>query len=74
MRAFVNKSIVIKLKSVPVIKISGFAANTAEGGIAGALETVGDAVGTMMAYFTALIERRDAAARDLLRTSVRRGK
>ncbi|MDT5146267.1 MAG: cytochrome family [Mycobacterium sp.] len=34
------------------------AANTAEGGLAGALETVGDAVGSMMAYFTALIERR----------------
>ncbi|MBY0390933.1 MAG: cytochrome P450 [Mycobacterium pseudokansasii] len=34
------------------------AANTAEGGIAGALETVGDAVGTMMGYFTGLIERR----------------
>lgn len=34
------------------------AANTADGGVAGALETVGDAVGTMMAYFTALIERR----------------
>lgn len=34
------------------------AANTTEGGIAGALETVGDAVGSMMAYFTSLIERR----------------
>lgn len=34
------------------------AANTAEGGVAGALETVGDAVGSMMAYFTGLIERR----------------
>jgi cytochrome P450 len=34
------------------------AANTAEGGIAGALGTVGDAVGSMMAYFTGLIERR----------------
>jgi len=34
------------------------AANTAEGGVAGALETVGDAVGSMMAYFTRLIERR----------------
>ncbi|WP_297699915.1 cytochrome P450 [Mycobacterium sp.] len=32
------------------------AANTAEGGVA--LETVGDAVGSMMAYFTGLIERR----------------
>ncbi|MDT5095849.1 MAG: cytochrome family [Mycobacterium sp.] len=34
------------------------AANTVEGGIANALETLGDAVGSMMAYFTALIERR----------------
>ena len=34
------------------------AANTAEGGIASALETVGEAVGSMMAYFTELIERR----------------
>ncbi|OCB60325.1 cytochrome [Mycobacterium malmoense] len=34
------------------------AANTADGGVAGALETVGDAVGSMMAYFTGLIERR----------------
>jgi cytochrome P450 family 130 len=34
------------------------AANTAEGGITNALETVGDAVGSMMAYFTGLIERR----------------
>jgi cytochrome P450 len=34
------------------------AANTAEGGIGGALETLGDALGGMMAYFTALIERR----------------
>ena len=34
------------------------AANTAEGGIASALESVGDAVGSMMAYFTELIERR----------------
>ena len=34
------------------------AANTAEGGVAGAWETVGDAVGSMMAYFTQLIERR----------------
>lgn len=38
------------------------AANTADGGLeaglAGALETVGDAVGSMMAYFTHLIERR----------------
>src|SRR5580693_4423914 len=34
------------------------AANTAEGGVAGALGTVGEAVGSMMAYFTGLIERR----------------
>lgn len=34
------------------------AANTAEGGVAGALETLGDALGAMMAYFTALIELR----------------
>jgi cytochrome P450 len=40
------------------------AANTAEGGIISALETVGDAVGTMMAYFTALIERRRSEPED----------
>lgn len=40
------------------------AANTAEGGIVGALETVGDAVGNMMAYFTALIERRRSEPED----------
>jgi cytochrome P450 family 130 len=34
------------------------AANTGAGGIGGALETVGDAVGSMMAYFTELIGRR----------------
>jgi cytochrome P450 len=34
------------------------AANTAAGGIAGALATLGDAVGSMMAYFSELIERR----------------
>ncbi|MDP9166104.1 MAG: cytochrome P450 [Actinomycetota bacterium] len=34
------------------------AANTSEGGIGGALGTLGDALGDMMAYFTALIERR----------------
>ncbi|MBX7451155.1 cytochrome P450 [Mycolicibacterium sp. 3033] len=34
------------------------AANTADGGIGGALDTLGDALGEMMAYFTALIERR----------------
>lgn len=40
------------------------AASTADGGIAGALETVGEAVGTMMAYFTALIERRRTEPED----------
>jgi cytochrome P450 len=40
------------------------AANTAEGGVAGALETVGDAVGSMMAYFTQLIERRRTEPED----------
>jgi cytochrome P450 family 130 len=34
------------------------AANTGAGGIGGAPETVGDAVGSMMAYFSELIERR----------------
>jgi cytochrome P450 family 130 len=34
------------------------AANTGAGGIGGALDTLGDAVGSMMAYFTELIERR----------------
>jgi cytochrome P450 family 130 len=34
------------------------AANTAEGGVAGALGSVGDTVGSMAAYFTGLIERR----------------
>src|SRR5262249_49865043 len=34
------------------------AANTAEGGLRGALGTVGDAVASMMVYFTRLIERR----------------
>jgi cytochrome P450 len=34
------------------------AANTAEGGIASSLQTAGEAVGSMMAYFTELIERR----------------
>lgn len=34
------------------------AANTTDGGIGGALGTLGDALGEMMAYFTALIERR----------------
>lgn len=40
------------------------AANTAEGGVAGALETVGDAVGSMMAYFTELIARRRTEPED----------
>ncbi|BBZ29829.1 cytochrome P450 130 [Mycolicibacterium madagascariense] len=40
------------------------AANTAEGGLAGALDTLGDALGEMMAYFTALIERRRAEPGD----------
>src|ERR1700742_840079 len=34
------------------------AANTAEGGVGAALETVGDAIGSMMAYFTGLVEWR----------------
>ncbi len=34
------------------------AANTADGGMGGALDTLGDALGGMMSYFTALIERR----------------
>ena len=40
------------------------AASTAEGGIGGALETLGDALGGMMAYFTALIERRRTDPQD----------
>jgi len=40
------------------------AANTAEGGVTGALETVGDAVGSMMTYFTGLIGRRRAEPED----------
>src|SRR5277367_3431321 len=40
------------------------AANTAEGGLGGALETVGDAVESMMAYFTGLIERRRTEPED----------
>jgi hypothetical protein len=40
------------------------AANTADGGVAGALGTVGDAVGTMMAYFAGLIERRRTEPED----------
>ena len=44
------------------------AANTADGGIGGALETLGDALGGMMAYFTALIERRRRRARRTTRS------
>jgi cytochrome P450 family 130 len=40
------------------------AANTAPSGIAGAAETVGDAVGSMMAYFTELTERRRTEPED----------
>ena len=40
------------------------AANTVEGGVAGALETVGDAVGSMMTYFTGLVERRRTEPED----------
>jgi cytochrome P450 family 130 len=40
------------------------AANTAEGGVTGALDTVGDAVGSMMTYFTGLIERRRTEPED----------
>jgi cytochrome P450 family 130 len=40
------------------------AANTAEGGVASALESVGEAVGSMMAYFTQLIERRRTEPED----------
>jgi cytochrome P450 len=40
------------------------AANTTEGGIASALETVGEAVGSMMAYFAQLIERRRTEPED----------
>ncbi|MGU3497318.1 cytochrome P450 [Mycobacterium sp. C31M] len=40
------------------------AANTADGGIGGALETLGDALGGMMAYFTALIEKRRVEPED----------
>ena len=40
------------------------AANTADGGMAGALGSVGDAVGSMMAYFTGLIERRRTEPED----------
>jgi cytochrome P450 len=40
------------------------AANTADGGIGGALATLGDALGGMMAYFTELIERRRTEPED----------
>src|SRR5882757_5945874 len=40
------------------------AANTVEGGVAGSLGTLGDALGEMMAYFTALIERRRVEPED----------
>src|ERR1700753_3107500 len=40
------------------------AANTAEGGIASALETVGEAVGSIMAYFTQLIRPRRTEPED----------
>ncbi|WP_041782143.1 cytochrome P450 [Mycolicibacterium chubuense] len=40
------------------------AANTTDGGVAGALGSLGDALGEMMAYFTALIERRRAEPLD----------
>src|ERR1700730_6188296 len=40
------------------------AANTTEGGVAGALESLGDAVGAMMADFPELIERRRRDAGD----------
>jgi hypothetical protein len=40
------------------------AANTADGGVGGALGTAGDAVGSMMAYFTGLVERRRTEPED----------
>jgi cytochrome P450 len=40
------------------------AANTAEGGLGGALESLGEGLGEMMAYFTALVERRRAEPED----------
>ena len=40
------------------------AANTADGGVAGALGSVGDAVGSMAAYFAGLIERRRTEPED----------
>ena len=40
------------------------AANTTSGGVAGALDGLGDALGEMMAYFTSLIERRRVEPED----------
>ncbi len=40
------------------------AANTAEGGLGGALASLGDALGELTAYFTALIERRRTDPQD----------
>lgn len=40
------------------------AANTSEGGIGGALETLGAALGEMMSYFSALIEQRRSDPED----------
>ena len=40
------------------------AASTTEGGVAGALDTLDEALGEMMAYFTALIERRRVEPED----------
>ncbi len=40
------------------------AANATDGGVAGAPGTVGDAVGSMMGYFSSLIERRRTDPRD----------
>lgn len=40
------------------------AANTADGGLGSALDTLGDALGEMMAYFTALVEHRRIAPAD----------
>lgn len=40
------------------------AANTADGGLANALATTSDAIGSMMAYFTELIQRRRTEPKD----------
>ncbi|WP_197518386.1 cytochrome P450 [Mycobacterium sp. E3198] len=40
------------------------AGNTADGGIGAALDNVGEAIGSMMAYFTGLIERRRGEPED----------